>query len=119
MGRGRANSSTVRPRKRLTVARLMESGREVCASFAASSPTRSGVAAAGVGVEADCGAMFSTTPTRVEAAESTNFSCMAMMANLTPAGVIPCATAISVYVFSVGSEGGERRGSFQWSGGRR
>jgi hypothetical protein len=55
-----------------------------------------GVAAAGVGVEADCGTTFSTAVTCVETAELPNFSCMAMMANLTPAGVMSWAVAISL-----------------------
>jgi hypothetical protein len=56
------------------------------------------VVAVGAGVEADCGTTFSTAVTCVEMAEPPNFSCMAMMASLTPAGVMSWAEAISAYV---------------------
>ena len=51
-----------------------------------------------IGVDADCGTTFSTAVTCVEIASPPNLSCMAMVASLTPGGVIPCAAAISVYV---------------------
>ena len=76
MGRGRANSSGVRLRRRLTAARLMERGRALRSSFVGCGgaagtvgsggavdtvgsggavDTVGGVAAVGTGVEADCG----------------------------------------------------------------
>ena len=118
MGIGRANSSGVRLRVRRTLARLMERGRALRSSFvgcggaadtvgsggtvgtvggvAVAVGTVGGVAAVGAGVEADCGTTFSTAVTCVEMASPPNFSCMAMMANLTPAGVMPWAVAISL-----------------------
>jgi len=58
-----------------------------------------GVDTAGGGVvAAEDGVAGTGDGAAAEAASPLNFSCMAIMASLTPAGVMPWAAAISVYV---------------------
>ena len=95
MGMGCANSSVVRPKKRLIAARLMDRGRED--SFVALLSAGCGVDTAGCGVDtAGDGVAATGDGAAAEAAFPLNYSCMAMMANLTPAGVMPWIAAISL-----------------------